>query len=98
MNKDVISSIAIAIVGVVLSFFLCNLIVGDSIKEETVKTVDSSFSVDLAEPSAEVFNYKAINPTVEVYVGDRGDCRETDSDGKCLDDNSNSDNDNQDNS
>lgn len=98
MNKDVISSIAIAIVGVVLSFFLCNLIVGDSIKEETVKTVDNSFSVDLAEPSVEVFNYKAINPTVEVYVGNQSNCRETDSDGKCLDGNSNGNNDNQDNS
>lgn len=97
MNKDLITSIAVAIVGVVISFFVCNLLVGDSIKPETVSTVDSSFNIDLAEPSVEVFNYKAINPTVEVYVGNQGNCREFDSEGKCLDEDSNSSNNNRDN-
>ena len=32
------------------------------------KTVDNS-SYSLAEPDPEVFNFRAVNPTVEVYVG-----------------------------
>ncbi len=80
MNKDLITAIGTAIVGVVLAYFVTNLIVkpADPI---TVKTVDSNVSANIDEPSPEIFNYLSLNPTVEVYVGD---CTETNEYGECV--------------
>lgn len=84
MKTDLATSIAVAIAGILISYFICNLFVG-SIEDFNVKTVDASFSTDIAEPNPEVFNYRSINPTVEVYVGDDDNCTEYDDDGECLD-------------
>ena len=83
MKTDLASSIAAAIVGVLLAYFICNLFLGE-IEPVTIKTVDSSVTADLVEPNAEIFNYRALNPTVEVYVGD---CNEYNSYGECVDNN-----------
>ena len=69
MKTDLASSIGAAIAGVLIAYFICNLFIGP-IDDFTIKTVDSSVDADLVEPNPEVFNYKALNPTVEVYVGD----------------------------
>ena len=83
MKNDLAISIIVAILGVVASYFICNIFVGE-IKPVSVKTVENSAGADLAEPNPEIFNYTAINPTVEVYVGDDTTCTEYDSDGNCL--------------
>lgn len=96
MKNDLVTSIAVAIVGILIAFFAANAIAGEIAKGKPVKTVDGSLNVEVAEPSNELFNYRAINPTVEVYIGDGTECREYDSDGQCLDDaTSNDNNDNQ---
>lgn len=83
MKNDFLTTIVIAIVGAVGGFVVTNMLMAP-IEKVTVKTVESSVSSDLAEPDPEVFNYKALNPTVEVYVGncDEGaesaDCKEGD--------------------
>ena len=69
MKTDLASSIGAAIAGVLIAYFICNLFIGP-IEDFTVKTVDSSVGAELVEPDPEVFNYKALNPTVEVYVGE----------------------------
>lgn len=79
MKTDLATSITAAIIGVIAAYFICNLFVG-SIEDVTIKTVDSSINTTIAEPDPEVFNYKSLNPTVEVYVGD---CTE-DSYGECV--------------
>lgn len=86
MKNDLAISIIVAVLGVVASYFICNILVGEMnpIKPVSVKTVENSAGIELAEPSPEIFNYKSINPTVEVYVGDDTTCTEYDSDGKCL--------------
>ena len=86
MKNDSVTAFIVAIVGGVVGFLVCNLLVGE-VKEVKVKTLDSSFSVDIAEPDNELFNYRAVNPTVEVYVGNK-DCQEYDANGQCLDYNS----------
>ena len=68
MKNDLFTSILIAIIGFVAAFVVCNRLVG-GIGPESIKTVDISVSADVTDPDVEVFNYKAINPTVEVYVG-----------------------------
>ena len=75
MKNDLATSIVVAIVGVLIAYFLSNLLADQllPIEDQKVKTVDSSFSTEVSDPNPEVFNYKAINPTVEVYVGEDDD-------------------------
>ena len=73
MKTDLASAIGAAIAGVLISYFICNMFIGP-IEDFTIKTVDSSnINADLDNPSPEAFNYKSLNPTVEVYVGDDTD-------------------------
>jgi len=69
MKTDLASSIGAAVAGILIAYFICNLFIGP-IEDVSFTTVDSSIGTDLDEPSPEVFNYRALNPTVEVYVGD----------------------------
>lgn len=85
MKNDLAISIIAAIFGIIASYFICNIFVGE-IEPVSVKTVDGTTSIELAEPNPEIFNYRSINPTVEVYVGDDTTCKEFDSDGNCLTD------------
>ena len=89
MKSDLATSIAVAIVGTIVAYFVCNMFIG-GIDNVSIKTLDGSTSVRVADPDIELFNYKALNPTVEVYIGD---CATTDEYGECLDDASNIDGD-----
>lgn len=80
MKTELATSILVAVAGVLISFFVCNLFIGE-IKSTTVKTINAEVSADLDEPDPEVFNNKALNPTVEVYVGS---CAEYSSTGECI--------------
>jgi len=61
----------IAGIGTLVAFFVCQSLMGDpneaSIKYRKPLTVISN---ELKMPDPEVFNSTAINPTVEVFVGD----------------------------
>ena len=81
MKTDLASTIAIAIVGVVIAYFVCGFFI-PAIEPKTIQKVDSSITADLEEPNIEVFNYRSINPTVEVYVGQ---CQDYNDDGECID-------------
>ncbi len=83
MKTELATAIGTAIAGTIIAYFLCGLLVGE-IQPVTFNTVDDSVNTDLAEPNPEVFNYKALNPTVEVYVGD---CTATDASGQCVEQN-----------
>ncbi|MBQ3309611.1 hypothetical protein IJG78_02950 [Candidatus Saccharibacteria bacterium] len=78
-QSDIFTIIIVGTVGTVVAAILCNLILGDpndkSVTFKTVKVVEAS----LAQPDPEVFNVEAINPTVEVYVGE---CEDIDQDGQ----------------
>ncbi len=84
MKTDLLSSSIIAIIGAVIAFFVCQTIFGE-IEDVSFKVVGGNVSATVAEPNPEIFNYKALNPTVEVYVGD---CTQLSDSGECLDDNS----------
>lgn len=83
MKTDLATSIGIAIVGVLIAYFVCNMFIGP-LESFSFSTLDpnSNISADVEEPNSEIFNYKALNATVEVIVGD---CQEF-ADGECLDD------------
>lgn len=77
-QSDVFSIIIIATVGTLAAYFAVNSFLGDpnmqSVRFKTIESISSS----LADPDPELFNSSAINPTVEVYVGD---CEDVDRNG-----------------
>ena len=83
MKNDLATAILVAILGVVISYFACNTFFGE-IPPYTFSTLSETITADLADPDPEVFNYSAINPTVEVYVGD---CDGSDDYEACINEN-----------
>ena len=77
-TSDWISMIAIAIFGAAAAVWVSNSILGSPEKEVYSYTTAGSVSAEVAEPDSDLFNVNAINPTVEVIVGD---CSDTDGDG-----------------
>ena len=63
--------ILIASISVLMAYFIAKAIVGD-VQNETVKVkTTEAISTDITEPDPTVFNKDAINPTVEVIIGDQ---------------------------
>ena len=91
MKLDLFTAIGVAIGGVIISFFVTNLLV-PQLKDFEFMAIDKSANsaaasndynyADLNQPNNEIFNYDALNPTVEVYVGE---CEEYDANGNCVD-------------
>lgn len=76
-KKDIISIVAVAILGTVAAIVAVNSILGDiNDKSATFRSIEG-VSSNVGTPDPEVFNPSAINPTVDVYVGN------------CIDKNSN---------
>ncbi|MBP5512175.1 hypothetical protein J6X90_02200 [Candidatus Saccharibacteria bacterium] len=83
MKKDLISALLVAIVGVAVAYIVTGMFISEP-EAVSYKTVDSnSLSSDLPEPDDKVFNYLALNHTVEVYIGG---CGMYDANGDCIDD------------
>ncbi len=77
-QSDLFSIILIAAIGTLFSYFAVNTLLGDpDLNKEDIKTIEA-ISADVLTPDPELFNPKAINPTVEVYVGD---CEDIDHNG-----------------
>ncbi len=81
MKTDLATSIITGIVGAVIAYFITGLFIGP-IEDVTYKTIDTKVNATLINPDPEVFNYRALNPTVEVYVGE---CDEYNEYGECID-------------
>ena len=78
-QSDIIATILIATIGVIGSTFAINALLGDpSEKTVSFKTIEV-IDADLEEPDPNVFNSDAINPTVEVIIGQ---CVDADGDGQ----------------
>ena len=70
MKIDLATSIVVAVIGVVAAFFVANLLL-PGFSDVSFKTIsDKSNNYSLTDPNPEIFNYRALNPTVEVYVGE----------------------------
>lgn len=82
MKNDLATAIGVGIIGIIIGFVVCNLFLTDS-ESVSYKMINANVTMQLVEPDDEVFNVKALNPTVEVYVGD---CAEYDSYGNCVED------------
>ena len=70
-KSDIAMIILIASVSVMIAYFVAKAIVGD-VQNETVKVkTTDAISTDITQPDTSVFNTNAINPTVEVIIGDQ---------------------------
>lgn len=84
MKNDLATSIVAAVVSVIAAYFLCSFLI-PPIEAFSFPTVSDSVSSSLPSPDPEIFNYRALNPTVEVYVGN---CTNINEYGECVDDSS----------
>ena len=76
--SDIVTIIFVAAVGAGLSIFAVNSILGSLDDKSSTFEVPMTVTTTLAEPDPEIYNLEAINPTVEVYVGN---CKDDDHDG-----------------
>ncbi len=81
-QSDIFTVLIVATVGTIAAAILCNMILGDPNEKSVTFNTVSVVSSSLALPDEEVFNPDAVNPTVEVYVGD---CIDQDQDGTLND-------------
>lgn len=78
-QSDIFTLILIAGIGTLAAFFVCQTLLGDPSEASTkFKTVNRVVDSSLVDPDPNVFNSLAINPTIEVYVGD---CEDIDQNG-----------------
>lgn len=71
-NSDIAMIILVASISVVVSYFLGNAILGDPNDRVEKLSYMNPIDNNIQEPDAETFNPYALNPTVEVYVGNCG--------------------------
>ncbi len=70
-RSDIFSLILVAGIGTLAAFLICNKIMGDpNTAKVEFKALNGVIKSDLIAPNPEVYNSLAVNPTVEVYVGD----------------------------
>lgn len=62
--------ILIASVSVMASYFIGKMVLGDVQKESVKVKTAERISSDVVKPDPAIFNSGAINPTVEVIIGD----------------------------
>lgn len=68
-KSDIAMIILIASISVLVAYFVAKAVIGDVQNESVqVKTADP-ITTDVTEPDPTVFNSDAINPTVEVIIG-----------------------------
>lgn len=68
-KTDFAMIVLIASISMLIAYFGAKAILGDpSTESVTVKTIES-ISPEVTEPDPRVFNENAINPTVEVIIG-----------------------------
>ena len=69
-KTDIAMIILIASMSMLVSYFVVNAILGDSQSSSVnVKTIDP-IGATVEDPDPRIFNDDAINPTVEVFIGE----------------------------
>lgn len=78
-QSDIFTLVLVAGIGTLAAFFISRAILGDpDMAKVEFKAIDKVVASSLSQPDAEVFNSLAINPTIEVFVGN---CEDIDQNG-----------------
>lgn len=68
MKSDLATTILAAAAGFIIAYLVCNFLMPE-LESVRLKELDSDIVYEIVEPDPNVFNYRALNPTVEVFVG-----------------------------
>jgi hypothetical protein len=69
-RSEIAMIVLVAGLSVIVAYFAANTLIGKPTTQDAkVRTIDSITST-VTEPDTKVFNKEAINPTVEVNIGD----------------------------
>ena len=68
-KTDIAAVILISVITTLIAYFIGNSVLGDPNEESIAITYMDVVAADVAQPDPEVFNTEAVNPTVEVFVG-----------------------------
>lgn len=71
-KTDIAMILLIAIVSVVVAFFVTRSVFGGSATEAVKVETMEKISADVTEPDPAIFNSNAINPAVEVQITNNG--------------------------
>ena len=77
-KTDIVTIVLTASIGTLIAAFMTNILLGNPDDRSVSFSSIGEITADLTEPDPETFNIEAINPTVEVYVGD---CQDIDQNG-----------------
>lgn len=72
-KSDIAMIILIASISVLVAYFVARAIIGDVQNESVQVKTAEPITTEITEPDPTVFNSNAINPTVEVIIGDSRD-------------------------
>ena len=70
MKTDLATTILTAAAGLIIAYLICGLFLPE-IEAVSIKELEGEITYELAEPDINIFNFRALNPTVEVYVGNQ---------------------------
>ncbi len=70
-KSDIAMIILIASISVMVSYFVAKAVIGDTADQSVVVKTTDEITTDIDKPDPSVFNSKAINPTVQVMIGDQ---------------------------
>lgn len=68
-KSDIAIIILIASISVAVAYFVADAVLGKPQSESVKVRTAAPISAEVEEPSASIFNKDAINPTVEVVIG-----------------------------
>lgn len=69
-NNDIATLIVIAAMSMLVAYFIADAIIGKPSNESVKVKTTTPISADIVEPDSKIFNKDAINPTVEVVIGE----------------------------
>lgn len=70
-HSDIAAVILIAGISVLVAYFVTSAVVGEPSGQSAKVPTIEPISAEVAEPDPSIFNKDAINPTVEITIGDR---------------------------
>lgn len=72
-KTDIAMIILIASVCMLISYFVTKAMIGDAVNKPVKVKTTEQISKDVTQPDPKIFNKEAINPTVEVTIGNDKD-------------------------
>lgn len=70
-NSDIGAIVVIAFVSMLVAYFVADAAIGQSNNESVKVFTVEPITADVQTPDSAIFNKDAINPTVEVVIGDK---------------------------